>query len=173
MKLEGTQTTKAPRALLFQLMTDPEVLKRCVPGCQSLEAGEDGSYKMVLKAGVGSIKGVFNGSIRLDEIREPEHYLMFVDGKGAAGFVKGAGSLDLAEQGQETAINYSGEVNVGGTIASVGQRMIQSAAKMMVTQFFTSIEAEAKAALEAEDEGEPFEAPKHGFIRNTIRRLKG
>jgi carbon monoxide dehydrogenase subunit G len=173
MKLEGTQTIKAPRALLFQLMTDPEVLQRCVPGCQSLEAGEDGLYKMVLKAGVGSIKGVFNGAIRLDEMREPEHYLMLVDGKGSPGFVKGGGSLDLTEQDEETVINYSGEVNVGGTIASVGQRMIQSAARMMVTQFFTSIEAEAKAALEAEEDGEPFEAPKHGFIRNTIRRLKG
>src|SRR5574341_1425897 len=173
MKLEGTQTIKAPRALLFQLMTDPEVLKRCVPGCQSLEAGEDGSYKMILKAGVGSIKGVFTGAIRLDEIREPEHYLMLVDGRGSAGFVKGGGSLDLAEQGEETMIHYSGEISVGGTIASVGQRMTQSAAKMMARDFFTSIEAEAKAALEAEEEGTPLETPKHGFIRNTIRRLKG
>jgi hypothetical protein len=172
MRIEGSQTIKAPRARLFQLMTDPEVLRRCVPGCQSLEAREDGSYQMTLKAGVGSIKGVFSGSIKLDEMREPEHYRMIVEGKGSAGFVKGEGALDLVEQGEETVVNYSGEVSAGGTLASVGARMIQSTAKMMVNQFFTSIEAEAEALAKAEESGEPFDPPKHGFIRNTIRQIK-
>ena len=82
MKIEGSHTIKAPRESLYQLMVDPEILWRCVPGCQSLEAVEDGSYRMVLKAGVGSIKGVFTGSIRLEEMREPKHYKMIVDAKG-------------------------------------------------------------------------------------------
>ncbi len=171
MKVEGSYTIKAPRALLYQLMTDPEVLSRCVPGCQSLEANEDGAYKLTLKAGVGSIKGVFTGAIRLDEMREPEHYKLIVDGKGPAGFLKGEGALDLAEQGEETVISYSGDVSAGGTIAGVGQRLIQSTAKMMAGQFFTSIEAEAAAIAKAEESGEPFEPPKHGFIRNTIRKI--
>lgn len=172
MKIEGSQTITAPRALLFQLMTDPEVLQRCVPGCQSLEAVGDGSYKMTMKAGVGTIKGTFTGAIKLDEIREPEHYKMIVDGKGAPGFVRGEGVLDLTEQGEETVVDYTGEVSVGGTIASVGQRMIQSAAKMMAGQFFAAIGAEAEAMAEAQKSGEDFEPPKHGFIRNTIRQIK-
>ncbi|HYE72852.1 MAG TPA: carbon monoxide dehydrogenase subunit G [Blastocatellia bacterium] len=172
MKIEGSNTIRSSRQRLWALMIDPEVLRRCVPGCQSLEATEDGSYKMTLKAGVGAIKGVYTGTIRLDNIREPEHYKMIVEGKGSTGFVKGEGSLDLAEQGDETVISYVGDVNVGGTIASVGQRMVLSAAKMMVAQFFTSLQAEVDALAKAEEKGESYEPPKHGFIRNTIRMIK-
>lgn len=173
MKLEGTHTIKAPRARLWRLMIDPEVLRRCVPGVESLEANPDGSYKMNLKAGVGAIKGVYTGTIRLDEMREPEHYKMLVDGKGSTGFVKGAGTLDLAEQGEETLVTYVGEVNVGGTIASVGQRMIQSSAKMMAAQFFTALEAEAAAIAQAEATNKPIVPPKHSFFRNALRWLSG
>ncbi len=172
MKVEGSYTIKASRERLWPLMIDPEVLSRCVPGCQSLAAQEDGSYKMAMKAGVGSIKGLFNGLIRLADIREPEHYRMIVEGKGAPGFVKGEGALDLSEQGEETVVNYSGDVSVGGTLASVGQRMVLSAAKMMAGQFFAAIEAEAKALAKAEETGEAHSPPKQGFIRNTIRQIK-
>lgn len=172
MKIEGTHTVNAARERLFHLLTDPEVLKRCVPGCQSLEANEDGSYKMTMKTGVGSIKGVFTGTIRLEDIQEPSHYKMVVDGKGAPGFVKGVGELDLTEQDDDTIVAYSGDISAGGTIASVGQRMILSSAKMLANQFFTSIDAEVEAIAKAEESGEQFEPPKHGFIRNALRRMK-
>ena len=170
MKIEGSHTIKAPRELLYRLMIDPEILRRCVPGCQSLEDAGEGYYKMTLKAGVGSIKGIFTGSIRLEEMREPEHYKMTVDAKSSAGFLKGEGLIDLTEQGEETLVKYSGETGVGGTIAGVGQRMVQSTAKMMAGQFFAAIGAEALATLKAEENGE-YTPPKHGFIRNTIRRI--
>jgi carbon monoxide dehydrogenase subunit G len=172
MKVEGNYTINSPRERLYQLMIDPDVLGRCVPGCQSLEEQEDGSYKMTMKAGVGSIKGLFIGLIRLDDIRAPEHYKMIVEGKGAPGFVKGEGALDLAEQGDGTVINYAGDVSVGGTLASVGQRMVLSAAKMMAGQFFAALEAEARAIAKAEESGAPIEPPKQGFIRTTIRQIK-
>jgi carbon monoxide dehydrogenase subunit G len=171
MKIEGSHTIKAPRDLLYQLMTDPEILRRCVPGCQSLEDAGDGAYKITLKAGVGSIKGVFTGSIKLEEMREPEHYKMIVDAKGQAGFLKGEGSIDLIEQGEETLVNYTGETGVGGTIAGVGQRMVQSTAKMMAGQFFTAVEAEAVALASADESGE-YTPPKQGFIRNAIRQIR-
>jgi len=171
MKVEGSHAIKAARSRVFELLITPDVLRRCVPGCESLEATEDGSYKMTLKVGVGAIKGVFNGTIRLEEIREPEHYKMVVDGKGAVGFVKGVGQLDLSEEGDQTVVNYTGDVAIGGTIASVGQRMALSSAKMMANQFFTSIGAEADAIAEAEASGEAYEPPKHGFIRNALRKL--
>jgi carbon monoxide dehydrogenase subunit G len=172
MKIEGSYTIKGPRQRVWQLMTDPETLQRCVPGCESLESDGEGSYQMILKTGVGAIKGIFNGAIRLDEIREPEHYKMIVEGKGSPGFVRGEGVLDLTEQGEETTVNYLGDVSVGGTIASVGQRMISATAKLMAGQFFTAIDAEAKALAKADEGDEPFEPPKHGFIRNTIRQIK-
>ncbi len=171
MKVEGSHTIKVSRESLYQLMIAPEILQRCVPGCQSLEDIGSDSYKMTLKAGVGSIKGVFTGSIKLDEMRAPEHYKMIVEGKGSPGFLKGEGSIDLIEQGEETLVNYSGDVNVGGTIAGVGQRMVQSTAKMMAGQFFAAIEAEALAIAKAEVSGE-YTPPKQGFIRNTIRQIR-
>jgi carbon monoxide dehydrogenase subunit G len=171
MKIEGSYTIKAPRELVYRLMVDPEILQRCVPGCQSLESTGDGSYKMTLKAGVGSIKGLFTGSIRLDEMREPEHYKMIVDAKGPPGFLKGEGLIDLAEHGEETEVSFTGYVNVGGTIAGVGQRIVQSTAKMMIGQFFAAIEAESLAILEAEESGE-YQQPKQGFVRNTIRQFR-
>ncbi|MBS1791722.1 MAG: carbon monoxide dehydrogenase subunit G [Acidobacteria bacterium] len=172
MKIEGSYTIKFSRERLFSLLVSPDILQRCVPGCQSLETNEDGSYNMVMKTGIGSIKGVFNGLIRLGEVDEPNHFTMLVEGKGAPGFLKGQGALDLTEQDNETTICYSGDVAVGGTLASVGQRMVQSAAKMMAGQFFASIEAEAKAIAKAEESGLPVELPKHGFLRNTIRQIR-
>lgn len=172
MKIEGSYTIQSPRAQLWKLMIDPEVIARCVPGCESLVANDDGSYKVTLKAGVGSIKGLFTGAIRLDDLRAPEHYRMIVDGKGAPGFLKGDGALDLVEQGAETVVNFAGDVSVGGTLASVGQRMIQSTAKLMAGQFFAALESEAKAIAQAEASGEPFTPPKQGFVRNALRQIK-
>ncbi len=163
MKIEGTYIIHAPRATLWQMLIDPAVLQRCVPGCESLESNEDGSYKMLLKAGVGSIKGVFNGQITLDELRAPEHYRMLVEGSGKVGFVKGAGTLDLIEQGDETVVNYAGDVSVGGTIAGVGQRMIQASAKMMAGQFFKAVEVEAN----------PDSETKPGLMKRLLNRATG
>jgi len=99
-------------------------------------------------------------------MRPPEHFRLIVEGKGTPGFLKGSGDLDLEDQGDTTLIRYMGEVQVGGTIASVGQRMIQATAKMMASQFFTALEAEAKTVR-----GEP--PPKHGFFRTALRWFSG
>ncbi|HEY7912636.1 MAG TPA: SRPBCC domain-containing protein, partial [Blastocatellia bacterium] len=123
-------------------------------------------YSTTMRAGVGSIKGVFTGNVRLEDVRPPSHYKMIVDGTGQPGFLKGAGELDLEEHDGVTVVSYKGDVQVGGTIASVGQRMIQGAAKMMATQFFTAIEAEAKTEAH-----EP--PPKHGFFRTALRWFSG
>ena len=166
MKIEGTHELRVKRERVFQVLTDPEVLKRCIPGCERLEKTGENAYAATLRAGVGSIKGVFTGNVRLEDLRPPEHYRLVVDGKGQPGFLKGTGDLDLEEQGDATIIKYAGDVQMGGTIASVGQRMIQGAARMMASQFFTAIEAEAKT--EANDP-----PPKHGFFRTALRWFSG
>lgn len=166
MKLEGTHQLQAARDRVYQLLTNPEVLKRCIPGCERLEQTADNTFSATLKAGVGSIKGLFNGTVKLENLKPPEHFRMAVDGKGTPGFLKGTGDLDLTQDGETTVVSYKGDIRLGGTIASVGQRMIQATAKMMASQFFTALEAEASTA-----EGKP--PPKHGFFRTTLRWFSG
>ena len=166
MKLEGTHELEATRERVYQSLVNPEVLQRCIPGCERLERTGDNMFSATIRAGVGSIKGVFTGSVRLEDLRDPEHFRMVVDGKGAPGFLKGSGDLDLQQEGAITKVKYTGDVQVGGTIASVGQRMIQGTAKMMAAQFFTCLGAEAKT-----EAGEP--PPKQGFFRNTLRWFSG
>jgi len=166
MKLEGTHQLHASRERVYQSLIDPEVLKRCIPGCEQLEKSGENIYTTTIRAGVGSIKGVFKGNVKLEDMRPPEHYRIVVDGKGAPGFMKGSGDLDLEQQGETTVIKYRGEIQVGGTIASVGQRMIQGTAKLMASQFFSALEAEAKTAR-----GEP--PPRHGFFRTALRWCSG
>src|SRR5258708_14955090 len=117
MKIEGTHALTASRERVYQSLIDPDVLQRCIPGCERLEKTGDEAYSVTIRTGVGSIKGVFSGNVRLTDLRPPEHYRIVVDGKGAPGFLKGAGDFQLDEQGDATLIRYNGEVQVGGTIA--------------------------------------------------------
>ncbi|HLN98041.1 MAG TPA: carbon monoxide dehydrogenase subunit G [Pyrinomonadaceae bacterium] len=162
MKLEGTHLINAARARVYQLLVDPEVLQRCIPGCERLEKTGVNTYATTIRAGVGAIKGVFTGTVQLENIRPPEHYRIVVSGKGAPGFMKGWGDLHLEEEAGATLIRYRGDLQLGGTIASVGQRMIQGTAKMMATKFFTALEAEART-----NAGDT--PPKHTFFRTTLR----
>jgi carbon monoxide dehydrogenase subunit G len=143
MKIEGTQQLQAPRERVYEALIDPDVLRRCIPGCESLDLIGERLYAATLKAGVGSIKGAFRGNVHLEDMNPPVHYRIVVEGQGAVGFAKGSATFDLVEQDGGTMINYSGELQVGGTIAGVGQRMIQGAAKMMAGRFFKSLETEA------------------------------
>jgi carbon monoxide dehydrogenase subunit G len=174
MKLAGTQTFPAPRQKVWNFLTDPDCLARCMPGCEKLETTGENEFSGVINVGLAAVKGVYNGKVKLEEIQPPAHYKMSLDGKGKQGFIKGAGIIDLEEQSGQTVLKYSGDVQVGGPLASVGQRMIDGAAKMMIGQFFTAMEAEVKAM--------PGEEVRQGvlinlwrsllkFIRGTIARL--
>jgi carbon monoxide dehydrogenase subunit G len=140
MNVEGTHEIRAARERVFAALIDPAILQKCIPGCESLEKSGDNVFTATLKAGVGSIKGKFKGEVRLQDTRPPEHYRLEVDGKGVIGFAKGSANFDLEEQNGVTLIKYSGELHIGGTIAGVGQRMVQSAAKSMAARFFAALE---------------------------------
>lgn len=144
MKIEGTHTIEAPRERVFAALTDPSILQRCIPGCEQMEKSGDNRYNAKLTAGVGPVKGVFTATVSLSELVPPEHYKLIVEGKGQPGFVNGTGDLNLKDAGSSTEIQYTGEVNVGGLIASVGQRMIQSTANLLAGRFFKSLESEVK-----------------------------
>jgi carbon monoxide dehydrogenase subunit G len=144
MKIEGIQKIEASRERIFAALIDPTVLQRCIPGCEQMEKSGNNQYKARLTAGVGPIKGSFAATISLEQITPPQHYKLVVEGKGQPGFVKGSGELNLKDSGSATEIQYNGEVNVGGLIASVGQRMIQSTANLLAGRFFKALESEVK-----------------------------
>src|SRR3989449_11636616 len=161
MKLTGSQTFPAPRPKVWALLTDPHCLAKCMPGCEKLDTVGENQYSGVLNVGLAAVKGVYNGKVKLDEIQPPLHYKVSLDGKGKQGFIKGAGTIDLEEQNGQTLLKYSGDVQIGGSLASVGQRMIDGAAKMMMSQFFTALEAELKAV--------PGAAGQQGILINLWR----
>ena len=145
MKISGSQTFPAPRQKVWEFLTDPRRIAKCMPGCEKLEAVGENEYSSQINVGLAAVKGVYTGKVKLDEMQPPLHYKMLIDGKGKQGFIKGSGTLDFTEQNGQTLLNYTGDIQVGGPLASVGQRMIDGAAKMMIGQFFTAMEAEIKA----------------------------
>lgn len=144
MNIEGTHKVEAPQDRVFAALVDPAVLQKCIPGCEQMEKTGENQYQAKLTVGVGPVKGVFSATVSLEEITAPSHYKLVVDGKGQPGFVKGTGTLDLAPEGDGTSVHFTGDVRVGGLLASVGQRMIQATSNMLAGRFFSCLESEAK-----------------------------
>ena len=137
MKLEGSHDVPAPRQTVWEAFLDPARLKKAIPGCEKLEAIGPDEYKATMKIGVGGVKGTFEGKVRLVEQKPPESYKMAVEGSGGPGFVRGETVITLSDaEGGGTRVAYSADVQVGGLIASVGQRMLGGVAKMMADKFF-------------------------------------
>jgi uncharacterized protein len=138
MKFEGSCTIPAPRDLVWQRLMDPHSVGRALPGCEKVELNSDGSFNAVVKVGIASVKGTYNGCVQILDPVPPQRYRMRIAGKGKIGFVQGEATITLAENDGQTVIGYSGEAQVGGPIASVGQRLMLSAAKQTASQFFQS-----------------------------------
>lgn len=168
MKISGEITLPAPRQRVWDLFNDPRRLSRLIPGCEKLEQLAPDEFAGTINVGIAAVKGAYTGKLKLDEIRPPEHYKMNVDGKGKQGFMRGSGAMDfLPRDGDpnQTLVKYSGDVQIGGTLMQVGQRVIDSAAKMMMGQFFAAAEAE----LRAEAQGS---VARQGFFLNLWRYLR-
>ena len=145
MKISGCYTVPAPRERAYQLLQDPVVLAKCMPGTDHLEKVGDGEYEMKMKMVIASIGGLFAGKVRLADQTPPEKFKLIVDGNGKIGFVKGEGVLTLESAGEATDVKYEGEVQVGGTIASVGQRLLDTSAKLIIKKFFEKLSEAAKS----------------------------
>ena len=136
MKIEGTRDIPAPQDRVWAAFLDPTTLAKAIPGCEGLEEVGPGEYKAVMKVGVAAIKGTFEGRVRLMDLEPPHRYRMAVEGKGGPGFVRGEAVMALAPADGGTRVSYDADVQVGGLIASVGQRMLGGVSKMMLDQFF-------------------------------------
>ena len=149
MDLAGTYTFDAPRDEVWQALMDPAVLVSIMPGCESLEEVGENEYQTTLKIKVGSVQGKFKGNIELLEINEPDSYRMKVDGQGPSGFMKGDGQVKLESQGDSTLMHYTGTAQVGGRIASVGQRLLDSSAKAITKQSLDGLNQQITARQQA------------------------
>jgi carbon monoxide dehydrogenase subunit G len=144
MELVGEHTFAAPRERVWGFLLDPEVLRQCLPGCERLTAIGPDEYEATMKIGVAAIRGTYEGRVKISDKQEPERYRMLVEGKGSAGQVSGEGELELVAEGEATRVRYRGTATVRGTLARVGARVMQPAAKMIVGQFFNCLESRAQ-----------------------------
>ena len=137
MKISGRYSFPGPTKQVWDLLTDIKALQHCTPGCKEMaEIGPD-EYKATMEIGVGPINGSFSGKIRMVDKEEPNRYKLHVEGSGAVGFVKGEGLLELQEEeAEKTAVLVSGEAQVGGLVAGVGQRLLEGVSKQFMGQFF-------------------------------------
>ncbi len=149
MQLSGDHTFDAPRERVWGFMLDPDVLKSCLPGCDKLEEIGEDEYLATMTIGIAMIKGRYEGRVKISDRNEPNSYKMLVEGSGPQGQVSGEGTIQLEEQDGGTHVVWSGDANVRGTLARVGSRVMQPAARMIVGQFFTCLEQKAAATEEA------------------------
>ena len=146
MKVSGSFTVPAPRERAYQLLQDPEVLAKCMPGTDQLHKTGEDEYDMKMKVIIASIGGSFGGKVRISDPQPPESFKLIVEGNGKIGFLKGEGLLNLFPNGEaSTEVKYDGEVQVGGTIASVGQRLLDTTAKHIIKRFFEKFADAVKA----------------------------
>ena len=152
MKINGTYTFPASAETVWDLLLDPQVLLQVIPGLESVDVKPDGEILATAMVGVGPVKGRFTGTLRLLDQQKPTHVRIVGEGKGGPGFMKGTCIIDAAEQGDTTVINYQAEIQIGGPLATVGQRLVDAATNSIMQQGFDRFNralTERRAAEEA------------------------
>ena len=144
MKISGSYTLPFARERVYQLLQDPEVLAQCMPGTDHLAKIGPDEYEMKMKMVISAVQGLFAGKIRVADQKPPEQFRLLVEGSGKVGFLKGEGvltlvQLDLSTSNTSTEVRYEGDVQVGGVIAGVGQRLLDTTAKLVIRKFFEKL----------------------------------
>lgn len=177
MKMSGSQVIDAPREAVWKGLNDPKVLQQCIPGCESIVASSPTqmSAKVVLK--IGPVKAAFKGSVTLSDIKAPESYRISGRGEGGfAGFASGGATVKLtANGGSETLMEYDVDAQVGGKIAALGSRLIDSTASSLANQFFDKFAALVKkdAAAAAPKKPKAIKKPaKKPAAKNPVKAKK-
>lgn len=162
MKISGNYTINATQTQVWTALNDIEVLARVVPGCESLAEVGENQFEGTIKIGIAGIKGVYSGKIRLEDVTPPHSYKLVAAGKGSNGVVDGVGFVELEPlEGGKTNLKYSGEAQIGGMLASVGQRLIDGASKQLIGQALKALEQQILQRVPAEPVvAEPPAAPE-------------
>ncbi len=147
MRISGSYDLPVARERAYELLQDPAVLARCMPGTDRLERTGPDEYEMKMKMAIAAISGSFDGKIRIADQNPPESFRLIVEGTGKMGFIKGNGLLNLSPQpGNTSSVSYEGEVQAGGAIAAVGHRLLDTTARMIIKRFFEKLSETAAAS---------------------------
>ena len=137
MEMTGEQLIPAPQQQTWDALNDPEILKQCVPGCESIESIGDNQYQVLMVARVGPVSAKFRGKLSLSDVQPPSSYAIAFEGQGgAAGFAKGGAQVRLSAEGDSTRLTYEAKANVGGKLAQIGSRLVDAAARKVADDFF-------------------------------------
>lgn len=141
MEILGQQLIAAPRPQVWQALNDPLVLKACLPGCESVEQVSPEEFQVVIKTVIGPLRARFQGSLKIAQALPPESCVMHFEGQGGAvGFGKGTSTVTLKETPEGTELSYAAQAQIGGKLAQVGSRLIDSVAKKMADDFFKAFQ---------------------------------
>ena len=140
MDVNGAYTFAASPEIVWTLLTDPNVIAGCLPGCDRLEPLGDDKYRAALTLAVASVSGSYSGTVAMLDKHPPHSYRLVVEGSGTPGFVNGDATIELIAEGQGTTVRVTGRGQVGGVIARVGQRLLGSVSKMMMDRFFSCLQ---------------------------------
>ena len=145
--MQGEERIEAPIAKVWAALNDPDVLKACIPGCETLEKKSDTQLSATVALKIGPIKARFAGEVELQNLKPPHSYTIAGEGKGGiAGFAKGGADVVLKEDGENaTLLTYTAKADVGGKIAQLGSRLIQSTSKKLAGQFFSEFNKKVSA----------------------------
>jgi carbon monoxide dehydrogenase subunit G len=143
MEMKGEQLIAASRQQVWDALNDPEALKACIPGCESIEAAGANAYQVLMVAKVGPVSAKFKGKLTLSDVQPPESYSIAFEGQGgAAGFAKGGAKVKLfSENKEQTKLAYDVNANVGGKLAQIGSRLVDAAARKVADDFFARFNA--------------------------------
>ncbi len=137
MEIKGEYRIPAPRQQVWAALNDTEVLRQCIPGCETLERTAENQLEATVSAKVGPVKARFKGQVTLSDLKPPESYVISGEGSGGtAGFARGQAKVSLREDGGETVLTYVAEATVGGKLAQIGSRLIDATARKMADEFF-------------------------------------
>ena len=170
MELKGERQLPVDRAAVWAMLNDTEVLKSCVPGCESMSASGEHAYDVVMNASIGPVKARFKGKMSLTDIDPPHGYRLTFDGQSSqAGFARGEAKIELRELApQLTQLAYTAKAQIGGKLAQIGARLIEAAAAATADKFFDALAAQIAARMPAGREpgmAVPGAAPRAGFWR--------
>jgi uncharacterized protein len=150
MEMTGEQLIPVPQAEVWRALNDPEVLKGCIAGCESIDKVSENEYRVAMTASVGPVKAKFSGKLVLSDLQPPNSYSLSFEGSGgAAGFGKGGARVELKPEGAGTRLTYTAKASVGGKLAQVGSRLIDGVARKMADDFFTCFNRKVAGPAEA------------------------
>jgi len=174
MKIEGTHVFNGPREDVWEMFYDPNILASALPGAQKMEMVNENEYKFDMNVRVGPVSGAFSGEMQLENVVKPDSLTLKGGGKGAPGFLNGLGNVKFKEQEDGTTLmEYEGEVNIGGALASVGQRMIDRVATSMLRTGFETLDKALAARLAAKEAGSAvvdFKAPTEAQFAKEVAK---